>query len=233
MTDRTSAFTALAYASAAMLGDHHPADLLARLTIDCITPLAADSAALLVAEPGGGLNLLTASSHAAADIELLQTQRSHGPCVDAIRTGEHVYAVGEQALVDRWDEVGTAIVGAGFESVHAFPMRWQGGVIGGLNIFRSRDAGEDQEDTAVIGQAFADAATLILVHVSDVSAEQVAERVHEAVLARSAVEQAKGVLAYLNGTDPEAAYRELVRLAEADDGSLTEIARHVVRQQHG
>src|SRR4051794_7373473 len=110
MTDRTSAFTALAHASAAMLGDHHPADLLARLTIDCMAPLAADSAAILVAEPGAVLTLLTASSHAAADIELLQTQQSRGPCVDAIRTGEYVFAVGAQALVDRWDDVGAAIV---------------------------------------------------------------------------------------------------------------------------
>lgn len=84
----------------------------------------------------------------------------------------------------------------------------------------------------MIGQAFADVATLVLVQVHELSADQLADRVRETLAARSAVEQAKGVLAYLHGTDPESAYAELARLAAADHGSLTETARQVLRDQH-
>jgi hypothetical protein len=199
MTDRTNAFDVLAAVSAAMLVEHHPADVLARLTADCLGPLSADSAAVLVVEPGGGLGLLTASSHRAAEIEMLQSQQLRGPCIDAVRSAESVRAVGGQELVERWGDVGEAIRDAGFESVHAFPMRWHGRV---------------------------------LVQVSDVSADQLADRVHQAMTARSTVERAKGVLAYQRGTDPEAAYEELVRRAAAAGGSVAETALQVVRDQY-
>jgi hypothetical protein len=42
-----------------------------------------------------------------------------------------------------------------------------------------------------IGQAFADVATLVLVQVSDVSTDQIAERVQESISARSVIEQAR------------------------------------------
>jgi GAF domain-containing protein len=232
MTDRTSAFDVLAAVSAAMLDEDHPADVLANLMQACMGPLSADSAAILVAESDGALSLLTASSHHAEQIELLQTQQSRGPCVDAITSGEHVFAVGAAVLVERWGDVGAAIRNAGFASAHAFPMRWHGQVLGGLNIFRVTDDGDSAEDTAVIGQAFADVATLVLVQVHELSADQLGDRVRETLAARSAVEQAKGVLAYLHGTDPESAYAELARLAAADHGSLTETARQVLRDQH-
>jgi hypothetical protein len=232
MTDRTSAFDVLAAASSAMLDVHHPADVLTRLMHDCIAPLAADSAAILVSEPGGDLKLLSASSHSAAQIELLQTQRSRGPCIDAVNSGEHVYAIGADALVQRWDDIGAAILDAGFVSVHAFPMRWHGRVLGGLNVFRVADDEGSVEETTSIGQAFADVATLVLVQVHEVSPDELAGRVRETMAGRSTVEQAKGVLAYLNGTDPETAYDELVRLAQARHGSLTETALQVVLDQH-
>jgi hypothetical protein len=232
MTDRTGAFDVLAAVSAAMLDDHHPADVLSRLMQECMEPLSADSAAILVGEPGEDLRLLSASSHRAAEIELLQTQRSRGPCVEAISADEHVYAIGADTLVERWQEIGAAIRDAGFEAVHAFPMHWHGRVLGGFNIFRAADDEESVAETVRIGQAFADVATLVLAAVHEVSADQLAERVHETMAARSAVEQAKGVLAYLHRTNPEAAYDELVRLTRENGGSLTETALQVVREQH-
>ena len=232
MTDRTSAFDVMAAVSAAMLDEHHPADVLTRLMHDCMGPLSADSAAILVGEPGEDLKLLSASSQRAAQIELLQTQRSRGPCIDAINSGEHVYAIGAESLVRRWDDIGVAIRDAGFESVHAFPMHLHGRVLGGFNVFRVADNEPSLVETTAIGQAFADVATLVLAQVHEVSAEELAGRVRDTMAARSAVEQAKGVLAYLNATDPEAAYDELVRLAEARNGSLTQTALELVRDQH-
>jgi transcriptional regulator with GAF, ATPase, and Fis domain len=224
------AFAALAAASSAMLHQHHVSDVLAHLMTDCLGPMTAHAAAILVVD-GSELTLLCASTHRAAEIEMLQTQETQGPCIEAIDTGEVVSAVGEQALVDRWDRVGPAIYAAGYASVHAFPMRWHGQVLGGLNIFRTED--DDQgEDTEQIGQAFADVATLVLVQATEVPVDQVAARVRDAVAARSVVEQAKGVLAYLHDLDMEQAYELLLHRSTEDHGSLTETALRVVRDQH-
>jgi len=231
MTNRTAAFEVMATASAAMLSAHHPADILAQLMTDCMEPLGAHSAAILVRGDDGELSLLSASSHAAAEIEMLQTQVSAGPCVDAIEQGVLVEAVGAAELVARWPTVGSAIRDAGYTSVHAFPMSWHGHVLGGLNIFRT-DEDEQIDDTRQIGQAFADVATLVVVQVANVPADQITARVHEAIAARSVVEQAKGVLAYLQGLDMERAYEELLQRSRLDGRSLTETARQVVREQH-
>ena len=232
MTDRRSAFDALAAASAALLTEHHPGEILTRLMADCIGPLSADAAAILVVEPGGGLGLLAASSHRAEEIEMLQAQHLRGPCIDSVHSGLHVSGAGD-ALVERWQEIGAAIRQVGFESVHAFPMRWHGRVLGGLTIFRAVVDDESAEsDTAVIGQAFADVATLVLVQVSDVSTDRIAERVQQTINARSAVEQAKGVLAYLHGTDIEVAYAALAQRAADDGASLVATAWQVISEQH-
>jgi hypothetical protein len=231
MTDHKSAFDALAAASAALLTEHHPGEILTRLVADCIGPLSADAAAILVVKTGDGLDLLAASSHRAEEIEMLQTQHVRGPCVDAVRSGQHVSGAGDE-LVERWQEIGAAVRHAGFESVHAFPMRWRGRVLGGLNIFRAVVDDGASSDTMAIGQAFADVATLVLAQVSDVSADQIAERVQQAINARSAIEQAKGVLAYLDGNDTEVAYQALVQRAADDGASLVEAAWRVIGEQH-
>lgn len=231
MTDRRSAFDALAAASAALITEHHPGEILIRLMADCIGPLSADAAAILVANPGGDLGLLAASSHRAEEIEMLQTQQLRGPCIDAVRSGVHVSGGGD-ALVERWQEIGEAIRRAGFESVHAFPMRWHGRVLGGLNVFRVGVDNSASSDTVAIGQAFADVATLVLVQMSDVSTDQIAQRVRQTISARSAVEQAKGVLAHVHATDIETAYEALVQRAADDGTSLVETAWRVISDQH-
>jgi hypothetical protein len=231
MTDPTGAFEAIATASAAMLGDDQPADILAQLMADCMEPLDAHSAAILVAGERGGLSLLCASSHAVAEIEMLQAQEFAGPCVDAIKSGTLVEAVGASELVSRWPTVGSAIRDAGYTSVHAFPMSWHGHVLGGLNIFRTVEAAQT-EDTRLIGQAFADVATLVVVQAANVPADEVAARIYEAISARSVVEQAKGVLAYLHGLDMESAYGQIVQRSRREGLSVSETAQRVVREQH-
>jgi hypothetical protein len=231
MTDRTSAFDALAAASAALLAEHHPGEILTQLMGDCLGPLSADAAAILVVKPGGDLDLLAASSHHAEEIEMLQTQHARGPCIDAVRSGLPVRGTGDE-LVERWQDIGVAVRDAGFESVHAFPMRWHGRVLGGLNVFRTVVDDGASSDPAAIGQAFADVATLVLVQMSDVSTDQIAQRVQQTISARSAVEQAKGVLAHVHATDIETAYEALVQRAADDGASLVESAWRVIREQH-
>jgi transcriptional regulator with GAF, ATPase, and Fis domain len=229
MTDQPRAFEVLAAASSAMLTQQHVSDVLAALMRDCLTPLSCHAAAILVVDDSQ-LALLSASTHRAAELEMLQAQESQGPCVDAITEGRLVTGHGDE-LVERWDHVGQAIRDAGFESVHAFPMRWHGQVLGGFNVFRTADD-EQSDDTEQVGQAFADVATLVLVRATEIPVDQMVARVHEAVAARSVVEQAKGVLAYLHRVNTEAAYALLQERSEEGGDSIVDTALRVVREQH-
>jgi hypothetical protein len=230
MSNHVTAVEALAAAASGLVSERRTADVLTDLVLDCTSVLDARSVAILVTVETKELALLNASSHEAAEIELLQGQSLVGPCVDVIRSGEQVVVAGEADMKARWGEVGTAMSAAGYRAVDAYPMRWGGRVLGGLNVFRESPAGPDPELRA-IGQAFADFAALLVVHNADIPIDQIKARVYDAVQARSIVEQAKGVLAYVHRVDPAHAYDLLLDRASRE-GGLTVAALQVVSEQH-
>ncbi|WP_315097709.1 GAF and ANTAR domain-containing protein [uncultured Cellulomonas sp.] len=226
MTARTSA-QALADVASALVGEHEITGLLARLVQDCAELLPADAAALLVRTGSGDFELLSATSHRTAEIELYQAQAAAGPCVDAARTGRPVHAVGAEDIEARWGGVGRKIVASGFRSVHAFPMHWRQHVIGGLNIFSATDV-DLTGQSLVLAQSFADFATLAIVQPLGLDDEGLGRRVAEALEGRVVIEQAKGVLAYQLSLDMPAAYDELLKRAAANGSHLTQTAREVL-----
>jgi hypothetical protein len=221
---------ALANAVAAMVGEPDVADILHHLVSDCAAVMEADAVAILARGTDGELSLLSATSHRVAELEMLQAQRDEGPCIDVITRGEAVSASGTDQLSGRWHDVGRAIADAGFTGVDAFPLRWRGAALGGLNVFWETPAGRHIDPT--VGQAFADVATLAIIHTVPVSTEQAVARLHDALSSRAVVEQAKGVIAHVDDLDMSAAYDALVRRAEESGETLTQAARRVVGAQH-
>ena len=100
-------------------------------------------------------------------------------------------------------------------------MRSHSRAIGGLNLFRTA-VPADQDEAGGTGetawpegaQGFADLATLAVLHSTPLPQDQVGPRLHRAMAAREVVEQAKGVLAWIEDLDLEAAYAELLRRAD-------------------
>lgn len=121
---------ALARALASLVRESDVAAVLAELLDDARAVLGASAAGLLVRFESDGLELLTATSHCAVEVELFQAQQTSGPCVDAIHSGQQVHVSGADTIIARWPVVGPAIVAAGFVSVHAFPVRWHESPIG-------------------------------------------------------------------------------------------------------
>ncbi|MFE6967836.1 GAF and ANTAR domain-containing protein [Isoptericola sp. NPDC057653] len=228
MTLRTPA-DSLADVAAELLREHDVADLLLRLTRDATQFARGDAAGILVRTHDGPLELLAATSHRATYIELFQTQRDEGPCVDVIRTGRPVAATGRDEIVARWPGVGPAIVGAGFEAVHAFPLDWQGGVLGGLNIF-GRGAEALDDESARAARALASMVTLVIVQPERLRPDEVDRRLRRALGGRVVIEQAKGALAYQMGIDPANAYEVLLERSVREGIPLTQTARQVLRE---
>jgi hypothetical protein len=226
----TSPAQAFADATSALVGERDVHDILARLVADCLDVLSMDAVGVMVRPQDGPLELLSASSHRAAEIELFQIQADDGPCQDTIRTGQPVVATSADEIATRWGGVGEAIVKAGFESVHAFPMRWQGLVIGGLNLFRATPG--DDGDAGLIGQSFADVLSLLVVRSADLSPADVSGRIRQAVAGRAIIEQAKGVLAHELQIDMGESYQRLVQRAHASHETITRTAENIVREAH-
>ncbi|MFD2795344.1 GAF and ANTAR domain-containing protein [Promicromonospora vindobonensis] len=230
MTPRTPADT-LALTTSALLRDHDVTDLLYRIVRDCARFTGSAAAGLLVSAPDGALELLSATSHAAVELELYQAQEHEGPCVELLGSGEAVEAVGADTILDRWPTVGPAIVRAGFNAVHAYPVSWRDGVLGGINLFR-HDERADDTDVAATARSFADMAALVLLQPERLEQHDVADRLERALAGRVVVEQAKGVLAHQLAVDMEAAYAALVDRAAQDGKPLSATARTVVEQAY-
>jgi hypothetical protein len=225
--DREWSDRMLANAVAAMVARLDVADALAHLLEACAKAYPAEAVAVMVANPRGGLELLGATSHEADQIELLQIQSETGPCVDALSGNERIGASGAE-MVQRWGDIGTAILEAGYDGVHAYPMHWRGQAIGGLNLFVSSGVRPDVE----LGQMFADLATLTVLQANEVSTDELVARIHEAVSSRAVIEQAKGVLAQRLGTDMNAAYGELLEAARSTGQNLSAAAIDVVEREY-
>jgi GAF domain-containing protein len=225
-----NAAASLANAAAALVHDHDVPDLLLRLTRDATRCSGGDAGGLLVRSiRSGGLEVLAATDHRATHLEIYQAQRTEGPCVDVLHDEVSIHVTGKPGLVSRWPAVGRAIVDAGFAGVHAYPLRWRGEVVGGLNVFARSEThpGPDEVRTA---QAFADLMTLVVTQTEESHADDLARRLDLALSGRVVVEQAKGALAQRLGIDMAGAYDHLLDRAEREGTSLTATAHQVLRE---
>lgn len=224
----TSDALPLARAAAALVTEHDVTDVLAHLLADGQFAVGATAAGLLVRSVRGELEVLTATSHRASELEAYQAQQEAGPCADAIASGQPVFQSGADRLAERWPDLAPMFADASYDAVQAHPLRWHGQVLGAINFFHTKPLAETPELLS-IGQAFADMATLILLTPHEISGSDIATRTRQALMARTVVEQAKGVLAYQRGVDVEEAYDLLLERVRVDGVSLSATAADIVR----
>lgn len=184
-------------------------DFLQRVTTHASDLVAARICGLMLADHRGRLQLMAASDERAEMLELFQVQADEGPCQDCFRDGEPVIVTDLRTTQERWPQFAPHAVAAGFRSVHAFPMRLRGQVIGALNMFGAHAEPMDEADVRVV-QALADIATIGLLQERAIArGELLTEQLQAALNSRIVIEQAKGVLAQLHGESPDEAFARM------------------------
>ena len=202
-------------------------ELLQGLVDDCVALLAADAAALVLADQRGGLAVAASSSESSRLVELFQLQNEEGPCLDCYRSSRPVL-VADVAEDPRWPRFREEFQRHGFRAVHALPLRLRAETIGAINFFHGRSGLLSQEDVRV-GQALADVATISILQQRAIErTETVSEQLQTALSSRVIIEQAKGVLAESAGLDMDAAFASLRGYARHQNQQLTAVARSVV-----
>ena len=225
MTARTIA-EAFADAAARLTGQTDIIGSLVALLTDCVALTDGESAGLLVDVPGDGLALLASTSHTAAVLELYELQHNQGPCIQAIRDNDTVTAT-VPGLSRQWQPVGQAILDAGYQGVHSFPLRFGNQAVGALNLFTTA-TGELECEQQRLGQAFANMAVAVVAHPPTVDPSVLHRHVTDVLADRIPIEQAKGVLAVQNDIDLSDAYTLLVRTAADQNMAVARYAAQVV-----
>ena len=186
---------------------------------------------LLLVDPRGRLQLMAASDERAEMMELFQVQTQEGPCQDCFSNGQPVVNADLREAGDRWPHFAPLAVTTGFRSVHAFPLRLRGQVLGALNLFGGDPGVLSDADAAVI-QALADVATIGLVQERAIRrGEVLTEQLQAALNTRIVIEQAKGALAQIHGENPDQAFERLRAYARGRQLRLSDVARDVTTQQ--
>ncbi|GAA2724655.1 GAF and ANTAR domain-containing protein [Cellulomonas aerilata] len=205
-------------------------DLLDRLAHSCVGVLDVAAAGLLLADDHGRLHVLAASSQAARELEVFQLQSDEGPCRDCYHSGTPVYVPALDEVTDRWPRFAPYAISAGFTSVHAVPLRLRSDTLGALGLFGTTVGALGDRDKA-LGQALADVATVALVQEhAAADREVVAQQLQAALNSRVALEQAKGVVAYVGDLGVNQAFDVLRRYARDHNLRLTEVAAGVVNR---
>lgn len=208
-------------------------DFLNHLTQKAAVVSGAEAVGLVLSDHAGRVRYMAASNESGKMLELLQIQNHQGPCLDSLATGRPVVNADLMGASDRWPRFAPLAIEAGFQSVHAFPMRSRSTVIGALNLFGTESSRFDADDVRVV-QALADVATIAILHERLLSqAETLTEQLQGALNSRIVVEQAKGALAQAMGISPAEAFDLLRERARSSRRRIVQVAQDLLDEMQG
>ena len=214
-----------------LVADFDVVDFLSTLTEHAVAVSGAAAAGLLLADHNGLLQFMAATDEDVRSLELYQLQHAEGPCLDAFRLREPVVNADLANAGAHWPRFAPRAIEAGYQSVHAFPMRLRDDVIGALNLFGSEDHRFDPDEVRVV-QALADIATIgLLQQRSIANAEGMTEQLQIALNSRIVIEQAKGAFAQLNDISVDEAFRRLRQEARTSRRKLTVVCAEVLERR--
>jgi GAF domain-containing protein len=204
-------------------------DFLQMVTTRTADMTRAEAAGLVLANERNQLHFMAASQESVKLLELFQLQSEEGPCLDCFRYGSPVSNPDLAAATERWPRFAPEAVRAGYQAVHAFPLRHRSKVIGALNLFSTTKGRIDANDGRII-QALADVATIGLLQQRAIAhGEILSEQLQVALRSRVAIEQAKGALARMRGVSVDEAFTLMRTHARQHHLRLTDLALAVIQ----
>lgn len=220
----------LAEVSARLVQDYDLPGVLVRVIAEAVEATQARAGGLIVLNGQGELELLSATTHRAADLEAYQAASAEGPCRACMDVQGSISVTLDDAR-ERWSGYADAMATSGFGHALATPLRWRGTALGGLNLFWDQPR-TMSPDTVMVAQAFSDAMTLAIMNARGVGPDLAQEHIQEALAARIVIERAKGVLAQQLGLSMEQAFARLLSIADERDMALTSVAEQVIERAY-
>jgi hypothetical protein len=203
---------------------------LHRLCCAATQALSASGAGVSVFAEGGVGGVMVASDPVTERIEELQFLLGEGPCLDALGTRLPVL-VGDLDgdATTRWPIYSTAVQDDGVRAVFAFPLLVGTAQLGVLDVFRTWP-GELTADELAQALTFAEVAVTCLLSGQNAASRTESGSLDEAVAGRAELFQAQGMVMVQLGVTLVEALARMRAHAFAQDRSLIEVARDVVKR---
>lgn len=222
----TEAFVQLADT---LVSDYDVTELLHGLVEHSVGLLDVAAAGILLSDQRGGMHLMASSSEQSRQLESLQLHTGEGPCLDAFSTGTLIAVPNLPAAGARWPRFVPAAAAAGFQGVHALPLRLRADTIGAMNLFTAIGKPSLSRQDLRLAQALAHVATIGILQERAITRNEVlVEQLQGALNSRIIIEQAKGILAHDSGLDMDTTFAVLRGYSRRNNARITDIARHLV-----
>lgn len=200
---------------------------LGRLVGWCMQLTGVNGAGVVLANRKRVLDVVAASGESVELLTRFELAYDEGPSLEAFRTRAPVECLDLAAAARRWPRWVHVARDCGVGGVLALPCRRRAVPVGALTLF-STDAGALPGDSADVGRALANVASLGVTAQRGRELEIVADQLQGALDSRVAIEQAKGVLAERTGSTVDEAFTVLRRHARVNGLKLKDVARAVV-----
>lgn len=209
------------------------AGLSARLCAECLSvlPVSGAGVALMTARGPSGV-VLAATDEWARQVEELQFALGEGPCVEASGSGRPVLQPDLVAAGPaRWPWFGAAALDAGVHAIFAFPLRVGAIRVGVLDLYRATPGRLSSLELAA-AFAFAEAATIVVLHLQDNDGRDGAPSVLTGPIdSRAEVHQATGMITIQLGVSLAEALLRLRAHAYATERTVSAVATDVVMRR--
>ena len=211
-----------------LVDDYDVVDLLQVLVDSCRDLLDTTAAGILLADSQGRLELVVSTSEASRLVEMMQLSAEAGPCIESFRSGRRVSVPDIEHTHDEWLQFRGAALAQGFRSMDALPLRLRDATIGTLNLLRAAP-GDAPEDDIMAAQAFADVATIGILHERSIrESEVLSQQLQAALNSRIVIEQAKGVVSHTRGVPIDEAFTLMRDYARSHNLGLSSVAARLV-----
>jgi GAF domain-containing protein len=213
-----------------LVADFDLIEFLHNLTDHAADVSGADAVGLVLADHSGTLRFMAASNDSGKALELFQLQADEGPCLDCFQAREPVVNADIGHAETLWPSFAPRARAAGFQSVHAFPMRLRDQAIGALNLFSTQRLHFETDEARVV-QSLADMATIAILQQRGIArAEALTEQLQGALNSRIVIEQAKGAVSQKEGISIDEAFSQLRARARAERRLLLDVATEALER---
>jgi len=164
----------------------------------------------------------------AATLDERQYEAGFGPCLDAAQSGD-VVRIDDTATEELYRDFAAVARRQGVTSVLAVGLPMPTRVLGGLNLYRRGGTQAFDGEVEALAAAFGGYAAVALANAALLaSRERHASHLQTAMISRSVIDQAKGIVMTLAACDADEAFRLLARRSQQQNRKLRDIAAEIV-----
>jgi ANTAR domain/GAF domain len=192
------------------------------------TALEVDGAGLSLVHEDGPPRWVAATDAAMELLQQVQHDFGEGPYLQAYAQDRAV-AIQDLRAAPAWTRLDAVVGQLHVRGVLSVPVRLGDQPVGTLDVYSTQPRAWTAHELEAMGEFAAVAAELVHTGVELASRTLEVAQVQQAMTSRVWIEQAKGVLAATQGSDPEAAFQQLRARARASSRKLADLAREVVQ----